>query len=181
MLNNSQIATMVLGSWAYPQMQGAGDNADDIGYFAFPITVDGKQYSPADEDYCFGINANSDETNQKAAMIFVKWMTEKSGYSYNEGGLPIAVGDDELPEVYQQFTDNNVEFISNEPAIEGEEDVLNELNADSELMVGAGGNEKIQAIVEHASNGDEDFDDIMKEWNEKWSDAQDTDDVEVNK
>lgn len=180
MLNNGQIATMVLGSWAYPQMQGAGDNADDIGYFAFPITVDGKQYSPADEDYCFGINANSDETNQKAAMIFVKWMTEKSGYSYNEGGLPIAVGDDKLPEVYQEFTDNNVEFISNEPAIEGEEDVLNELNADSELMVGAGGNEKIQAIVEHASNGDEDFDDIMKEWNEKWSDAQDTDDVEVN-
>lgn len=181
MLNNGQIATMVLGSWAYPQMQGAGDNADDIGYFAFPITVDGKQYSPADEDYCFGINANSDETNQKAAMIFVKWMTEKSGYSYNEGGLPIAVGDDKLPEVYQEFTDNNVEFISNEPAIEGEEDVLDELNADSELMVGAGGNEKIQAIVEHASNGDEDFDDIMKEWNEKWSDAQDTDDVEVNK
>lgn len=181
MLNNGQIATMVLGSWAYPQMQGAGDNADDIGYFAFPITVDGKQYSPADEDYCFGINANSDETNQKAAMIFVKWMTEKSGYSYNEGGLPIAVGDDELPEVYQQFTDNNVEFISNEPAIEGEEDVLNELNADSELMVGAGGNEKIQGIVEHAANGDESFDDIMNEWNEKWSDAQDTDGVEVNK
>ena len=107
-------------------------------------------------------------------------MTEKSRYSYNEGGLPIAVGDDDLPEVYQEFTDNNVEFISNEPALEGEEDVLNELNADSELMVGAGGNEKIQAIVEHASNGDEDFDDIMKEWNEKWSDAQDTDDVEVN-
>lgn len=180
MLNNGQIATMVLGSWAYPQMQGAGDNADDIGYFAFPITVDGKQYSPADEDYCFGINANSDENNQKASMIFVKWMTEKSRYSYNEGGLPIAVGDDDLPEVYQEFTDNNVEFISNEPALEGEEDVLNELNADSELMVGAGGNEKIQAIVEHASNGDEDFDDIMKEWNEKWSDAQDTDDVEVN-
>ena len=149
--------------------------------YGIPITVDGKQYSPADEDYCFGINANSDETNQKAAMIFVKWMTEKSGYSYNEGGLPIAVGDDELPEVYQQFTDNNVEFISNEPAIKGEEDVLNELNADSELMVGAGGNEKIQGIVEHAANGDESFDDIMNEWNEKWSDAQDTDGVEVNK
>lgn len=105
-----------------------------------------------------------------------RWLYENEVY-----GIPIAVGDDKLPEVYQEFTDNNVEFISNEPAIEGEEDVLNELNADSELMVGAGGNEKIQAIVEHASNGDEDFDDIMKEWNEKWSDAQDTDDVEVNK
>ena len=113
-------------------------------------------------------------------MVFVKWMTEKSQYSYNEGGLPIAVGDEEYPAVYDEFTANNVEFISNEPALEGEEDLLNELNADSELMVGAGGNEKIQAIVEHAANGDEEFDDIMTEWNEAWSDAQDTDDVEVN-
>ena len=180
MLNNGQIGTMVLGSWAYPQMQGAGDNADDIGYFAFPITVDGKQYSPADEDYCFGINAEDDAEKQEAAMVFVKWMTEKSQYSYNEGGLPIAVGDEEYPEVYDEFTANNVEFISNELALEGEEDLLNELNADSELMIGAGGNEKIQAIVEHAANGDEEFDDIMTEWNEAWSDAQDTDDVEVN-
>lgn len=180
MMNNGEIATMVLGSWAYPQMQSAGDNVDDIGYFAFPITVDGKQYSPADEDYCFGINADSDADTQTAAMVFVKWMTEKSQYSYNEGGLPIAVGDEQYPSVYDEFTANNVEFVSNEPAEEGEEDLLNELNADSELMVSAGGNEKIQSIVEHASNQDEDFDDIMNEWNEKWSDAQDADGVEVN-
>ena len=180
MLNNGEIGTMVLGSWAYPQMQGAGENPDDIGYFAFPITVDGKQYSPADEDYCFGINADADKEKQEAAMVFVKWMTEKSQYSYNEGGLPIAVGDDQYPSVYDEFTANNVEFVSNEPALDGEEDLLNELNADSELMVAAGGNEKIQSIVEHASNKDEEFDDIMAEWNEAWSDAQDTDDVEVN-
>lgn len=180
MLNNGEIGTMVLGSWAYPQMQGAGDNADDIGYFAFPITIDGKQYSPADEDYCFGINADDDDDKQAAAMVFVKWMTEKSQYSYNEGGLPIAVGDDQFPEVYDDFVANDVQFVSNEPAIEGEEDLLNELNADSELMVGAGGNEKIQGIVEHAANSDESFDDIMAEWNEKWSDAQEADGVEVN-
>ena len=180
MLNNGEIGTMVLGSWAYPQMQGAGDNADDIGYFAFPITIDGKQYSPADEDYCFGINADDDADTQAAAMVFVKWMTEKSQYSFNEGGLPIAVGDDQYPEVYDDFVANDVQFVSNEPALEGEEHLLNELNADSELMVGAGGNEKIQAIVEHAANGDESFDDIMTEWNEKWSDAQETDGVEVN-
>ena len=180
MLNNGEIGTMVLGSWAYPQMQGAGDNADDIGYFSFPITVDGKQYSPADEDYCFGINADDDADKQAASMVFVKWMTEKSQYSYNEGGLPIAVGDEQYPAVYDEFTANNVEFISNEPAVEGEEDLLNELNADSELMIAAGGNEKIQGLVEHAANGDESFDDIMTEWNEAWSDAQETDDVEVN-
>ena len=106
-------------------------------------------------------------------------MTEKSGYSYNEGGLPLAVGDENYPEVYDEFLANNVEFVSNEPALEGEEDTLNELNADSELMVAANGNDKIQEIVEHASNKDKSFDDIMKEWNQKWSDAQEMDGVEV--
>ena len=62
----------------------------------------------------------------------------------------------------------------------GEEDLLNELNADSELMIGAGGNEKVQGIVEHAANGDESFDDIMAEWNADWSDAQEMDGVDVN-
>ncbi len=180
-LNNGEIGCMVLGAWAYPQMQQAGDHADDIGYMPFPMTIKGKQYSPADEDYCFGINADDDSDKQTASMVFVKWMTEKSGYSYNEGGLPLTVGDDNYPEVYKEFTDNNVEFISNEPAKEGEEDLLNELNADSELMVGAGGNDKVQALVEHASNKDESFDDLMKEWNKKWSDAQKNDGVDVSK
>ena len=180
MMNNGQVATMVLGSWAYPQMQAAGENPDDIGYFAFPISINGTQYSPADEDYCFGINADVDADKQAAAMVFVKWMTEKSQYSYNEGGLPVAVGDESYPSVYDEFTANNVEFISNEPAVAGEEDLLNELNADSELMIGAGGNEKVQGIVEHAANGDESFDDIMAEWNADWSDAQEMDGVDVN-
>ncbi|MGN0405818.1 MAG: ABC transporter substrate-binding protein [Bariatricus sp.] len=179
MLNSGQVATMVLGSWAYPQMQQAGDTPENVGYMPFPMQIDGKQYSPADEDYCFGINADIDSDKQTAAMVFVKWMTEKSGYSYNEGGLPLAVGDEEYPEVYTEFIENNIEFISNEPAIEGEEDLLNEMNAESELMVGAGGNEKVQAIVEHASNGDMTFDEIMNEWNQKWSDAQESLDVEV--
>ncbi len=179
MLNNGEIGCMVLGSWAYPQMQQAGDHADDIGYMPFPITIKNKQCSPADEDYCFGISADSDADKQTAALVFVKWMTEKSGYSYNEGGLPLAVGDEEYPDVYQEFIDNEIEFISNEPALDGEEDMLNELNADSELMVAAGGNEKIQAIVEHASNQDMTLDEIMDEWNQKWSDAQEADGVEV--
>lgn len=179
MLNSGEVGCMVLGSWAYPQMQQAGDKGDDIGYMPFPMTVNGKQYSPADEDYCFGISVDSDTDKQTAALVFVKWMTEKSGYSYNEGGLPLAVGDEKYPDVYSEFIENNIEFISNEPALEGEEDLLNELNADSELMVGAGGNEKIQAIVEHAANKDMKLDEIMDEWNQKWSDAQEADGVEV--
>lgn len=179
MLNNGQIGCMVLGSWAYPQMQQAGEHADNIGYMPFPLMVDGQQYSAADEDYCFGINADADVNNQIAGMVFVKWMTVESGYSFNEGGLPLAVGDDVYPEVYDDFVANNVQFISNEPALEGEEDLLNALNADSELMIGANGNEKIQALVEHAANQDETFDDLMAEWNQKWTDAQEMNEVTI--
>lgn len=39
MINNGEIGCMVLGSWAYPQMEAAGENGADIGYMPFPITV----------------------------------------------------------------------------------------------------------------------------------------------
>ena len=70
-------------------------------------------------------------------------------------------------------------MVTDDPAVSGEEDLLNTLNADSELNVNNGGNDKIQAIVEHASNGDESFDDIMTEWNTAWTTAQEDNDVEI--
>lgn len=179
MINNGEIGTMVLGSWAVSQMKAAGDNADDIGYMPFPITVDGKQYASAGADYNYGINVNSSDENKEASLVFVKWMTEKSGFSYNEGGLPIAKGDTNLPDVYADF--DGVDFVTDDPAVAGEEDLLNTLNSDSELMINAGGNQKVMSIVEHAANGDESFDDVMNEWNEAWTTAQEDNSVEINK
>ena len=177
MINNGKIGCMVLGSWAVSQMQAAGDNGADIAYMPFPITVDGKQYASSGPDYNYGINASSSPENQEAAMCFVKFMTEKSGFSYNESGLPISKADTKLPDLYSSFS--NVTFVADDPAKSGEEDILNELNSDSELMVNAGGNDKIMKIVEHAANGDESFDDIMQEWNDAWSGAQKSDGVTV--
>lgn len=71
------------------------------------------------------------------------------------------------------------DFVADEAALEGEEDYLNQLNSESELNVSNGGNDKIQAIIEHAANGDMSFDDIMAEWNQKWSDAQESLGIEV--
>ena len=102
-LNSGDIATMVLGSWAVSQIQSAGDNAKDVGYMPFPISVKGKQYATSASDYAYGINKNSSTTNQEAAMIFVKWLTEKSNYAYNEGGVSIAADDDKLPDLYSDF------------------------------------------------------------------------------
>jgi len=177
MINNGEIGCMVLGSWAFTQMVDAGPNGADIGYMSFPITqADGKQYASAGADYSYGINAKADEANQKAAMIYVKWLTEESGFSFGEGGIPIDV-EGEYPELYAAF--DGIEFVADETALAGEEDYLNELNAESELMINAGGDKKIQAIIEHAANKDMSFDDIMAEWNTAWSDAQSSLGIEV--
>ena len=175
MINNGEIGCMVLGSWAYPQMEAAGPNAEDIGYMPFPISIDGQQYAAAGPDYCFGINVNASEDEKNAALVFVKWMTEMSGFSYNEDGLPIVAGSDETKLDFKDVT-----FVQDEPAVAGEEDLLNELNMESELNINNGGNTKIQEIIEHASNGDMEFDEIMAQWNALWSDAQDSCGVEVN-
>lgn len=178
MMNNGQIATMVLGSWAYPQMVAAGDNGDDIGYMSFPITVDGKQYASSGPDYRLGINVNASEDNQKASMVFVKWLTEQSGFAYNENGIPVGANDNNFPELYSAF--DGIELVSDDPAVAGEEDFLNLINADSDLMVSAGGNTKVQQIIEHAANKDMTFDEIMAEWNAKWTSAQEGNDIEIN-
>ncbi len=179
MMNRGEIGTMVLGSWAFAQMQAAGDNKDDIGYMSFPITVNGKQYASAGANYSFGINAASSDENKLASMIFVKWMTEKSGFAYNEGGMPIAIDDDKWPEVYKAFDEADVEYVSDDPAIEGEEDILSTLNADSELNINNGGDKKVQSIIEHASIGDKTYDEIIGEWNASWTDAQEMNGVEI--
>ena len=94
----------------------------------------------------------------------------------NEGGVPIDM-DGEYPELYSAF--EGIEFVADEPAVAGEEDILNELNAESELNINSGGDTKVQAIIEHAANGDKTFDEIMNEWNEAWTGAQETAGVEV--
>ncbi|WP_018142857.1 ABC transporter substrate-binding protein [Alloscardovia criceti] len=176
-MNNGDIATMALGSWAVSQMKSAGDNPDDVGYMPFPISVNGKQYTSSAANYSYGINKDSDKEHQEAAMIFVKWMTEKSGYAYNEGGISVDKSDDKLPEIYSDF--ENVDFVIDEPSLEGEEDLFTTLNSESELAINAGGDARVQAIVEHASNKDEGFDDIMQEWNSKWNAALESEGVDV--
>jgi len=177
MINRGEIGTMVLGSWAFTQMQGAGPNPDDIGYMSFPITVNGKQYASAGPDYCFGVNVNASVNNQKAALIFLKWFTEKSGFAFNEGGIPIAMNDSNYPPVYAAF--DGIEFVPDTPALAGEEDLMNNLNSDSELAINAGGNLKVQQIIEHAYNKDMTFDKIMDEWNAAWTRAQESNNVSV--
>ena len=177
MINNGQIGTMVLGAWAVTQMQQAGDNADDIGYMPFPISVNGKQYAAMGGNYSMGINVKSSKDNQEAAMIFVKWLTEKSGYAMNEGGIPIKYGEEDLPSIYEDFKEVKMEVDAD--SLEGEEDLFTEVNSDSELGINSNGNKRVQAIVEHAANKDKSYDDMANEWNEAWYKAMQNDNAEA--
>ena len=169
MMNKGEIGCMVLGSWAIPQIQSAGENSDDIAYMPFPITVNGKQYAAAGPDYCYGINVNSSEDNQIAAMCNVKWLVEKSGYAESEGGISVDK-DAQLPEALSSFAD--VELIINDPAPEGEETLANDINNNSELGVNVSGYIP-KEIVENAITPDGlTMDEMVQEWNEKWTAAQ---------
>ena len=175
MINNGKIGTMVLGSWAVTQMQQAGDNPNDIGYMPFPITIDGKQYASAGPDYAYGINVNSSKDNQIASMIYVKWLTEKSNFAFDQGGIPIVQGA-KYPEVLKDFSD--VELVINNPAKEGEEDYFDKINTDSEVGLNTD-NIPDCKIVEHALAGDMTLNEIMDEWNQKWSQAQKDNNIEI--
>ncbi|MBQ6514922.1 MAG: carbohydrate ABC transporter substrate-binding protein [Clostridia bacterium] len=178
MLNNGQIATMVLGSWAFTQMRDAegGEHPEDVGYMAFPITIDGKQYAPAGGDYNFAINVQASYEEKLASMYYLKWLTHESGFAYSEGGVPIDKNG-EYPDLYAAF--DGIDMLSDADALEGEETLLSELNAESELNFNNGGNTKVQEIIEHGFNHDKEFDDIMADWNAAWSEAQAALNVEV--
>lgn len=169
MINNGQIGTMVLGSWAIVQMQDAGDNADDIGYMPFPITVDGTQYASAGADYCYGINLNASDDNKIAAMLYIKWLTESSNFAYDQGGVPV-LKSQEYPDTLAAF--DGIELIEDTAAPAEIADLQGNVSNGSELSLNAD-QTHVQRIVEGAINGDETLDDIVADWNEAWNAAVD--------
>ena len=62
--------------------------------------------------------------------LYVKYLTEQSGFASSEGGIPIDKKG-EYPALYAAF--DGIEFVSDLPALPGEETLLGDLNSDSEL------------------------------------------------
>ncbi len=170
MINNGEIGVMVLGSWALPQMQQAGENADDIGYMPFPISVDGVQYATEGPDYNYGINVNSSADQQIAAMCYIKFLVEQSGFAVSEGGVDCLV-DAEFPEALSAFQSDTVKIIVNDPAPEGEETLHNDINNESELGINVSGKLATE-VVENATTGAKTMDELADEWNAAWTAAQ---------
>ncbi|MBR0483743.1 MAG: carbohydrate ABC transporter substrate-binding protein, partial [Oscillospiraceae bacterium] len=176
-INNGEISAMVLGSWAIPQMQNAGAHAEDIAYMPFPISVDGKVYASASGDYCYGINKNSSEDEKIASMLYLKYLTEQSNYAYDQGGIPIVKGE-KYPATLSAF--EGLSMIVDAPALEGEEDFYNIVNNDSELSLDADA-VHVARIIEAAETKSETFEDIMNDWNARWTAAQKRNGIEIKK
>ena len=175
-INNGEIATMVLGSWAVQQCKDAGDTPEDVGYMPFQITVDGKQYAGAGGNYSFGINNQADSDNQIAAMVYLKWLIEESSIYEDEGSIPALKGED-LPEALADF--EGVELLSDNPPAEGEETLFNDVNNQSEVGINNDDYPNCY-LLECALYGSKTLDEVIDEWNSQWSAAQEALGVDVN-
>lgn len=165
LLGTGQIASMVLGSWSIVQMQEAADNPDDIGYMPFPANVDGQSCTSANGDWKMGINVNSE--HQAAARAWVDWFLDESGFAEGQGGIPPVKGAP-LPSTLAAFEELNVQLISQNPAPEGEEGWVS--NIDSEAEVGLYSPNFKRRIVDAArGNTDETLDDIFADLNSRWA------------
>ncbi|MGN0599231.1 MAG: ABC transporter substrate-binding protein [Oscillospiraceae bacterium] len=106
-----KIGTMVLGSWAISQFQEAavnvGEDPANVGFMPFPNSVNGKLYSASSNDYMMSVNKNSQ--NKDAAMAYVRWFCDDSGFAQNEGMISGLKGAP-MPETLSAFEDLGVEL-----------------------------------------------------------------------
>lgn len=164
MLNRGEIGCMALGSWAYGQMQAAGDNPQDIGYMAFPISVNGKQYATAGTDYCYAVSANSN--NKETAKAWITYMMQDTGFAISEGSISIYRLDPNPGTAEGLY---GVELVVDSGATPENVGKFNAVHAASGINLTS--EESKRRIVEAALSGKESFDDIMNDWNTKWSSA----------
>lgn len=174
MMAKGEIGCMVLGSWAVGQIQEIakteGLNPEDVSYMPFPISNSaGEVVVGAAPDYAYGININSE--NKDAARAFVDFMVNESGYAVSQGEISIVIGD-EFPSTLSDFAD--CAFQVDKPAQPENEGKWDAVHNESELGLWSGSEYQVEIVEAAFGNVDKSFDDIMKEWNEKWSAALDT-------
>ncbi|MBD8059850.1 carbohydrate ABC transporter substrate-binding protein [Cellulomonas sp. JH27-2] len=166
LLGTGKIGTMLLGSWAIPQMQAAavaaGNSADDIGYMPFPAQKDGKFHATAGGDYNLAINIHSD--NKVTARAWIDWFNNDSGYSESQVGLSPLI-DGAVPAALKDFTDQ-AELITPNPAPAGKESLFSDIDTASGIILTDAGYRK--KIIDDARSGkrtkQQVFDDLNKAW-----------------
>ncbi len=152
--------TMALDSSAVLRIAGGGD----IAYMPFPVSVNGTQYTSVTPMSGYGINIHSTPENRLAAMLYVKWLTESSGFANCRGCIPVLIGEP-YPDFLAAF--KGVTLSSNLPASEGQEVLFDKVNTDSGLFL-LSDQSRVSDLITAAGDDKIVFSDVMNLWNTVW-------------
>lgn len=164
-LRQGKLGCVVLGSWAMHQVmtEDGSVTSDNIGFMPFPNEVDGQQYMTVLTEYCIGVSSNS--KNKKAALAYVDFLLDESGYAVKQGRISVAKNE-LLPESYSDLED--VIFVAPGTFNDNNYNLYLELNN----KVDPSSVESIKRVMAAAGGkSNESFDDIMKEWNTAWNEV----------
>src|SRR6218665_3601808 len=167
-LVTGKIATMMLGSWAITQFQGAakaaGVSPTVVGFMPYPATVKGKQYLPKGGDYNLSINKNS--SNKATARAWMDWLLHKSGIVEAQG-MVSAILDAPLPANLSALQGNGIELLELGAAPVGDEALFNNIAAKSQVdLLGPIYRQKLVDIARGQSSGD--MTSYFKQLNSSW-------------
>ncbi|MDI6099492.1 ABC transporter substrate-binding protein [Actinoplanes sp. NEAU-A12] len=171
MIGTGKVASMLLGSWAVPQMRdaakAAGANPDDIVFWPFPYQTGGRFYARIEGDYKAAVSRTSE--NKATAKAWLEWFITESGFAGDQQAIPSAVGQD-LPPVLKDFQATGVELLELPAATanSGKEDEIIKM---SEVdLTGNIYRQKLVDIARGAAKGDKES--YFAELNKRWSAAQ---------
>jgi raffinose/stachyose/melibiose transport system substrate-binding protein len=167
MIATGKVATMLLGSWAVPQMQdaarAAGANPGDIAFWPFPYQTGGRFHAAIDGDKLAAVSRNS--KNKATARAFLEWFVTESGFSADQQAIPPAI-DQALPPGLQEFTAAGVDLVEVPAATTnaGKEDLIikeSEIDLKGDIY-----RQKLVDIARGAADGTKEsyFTDLNKRW-----------------
>jgi raffinose/stachyose/melibiose transport system substrate-binding protein len=166
-LGTGKIATMMLGSWAISQMQGAATDKADIGYLPFPTQVNGKFHSVVGGDYQQAINVNSQ--HKAAARAWIDWFTNESNYALDQGSISTLVNAP-FPTTLADFQAAEVQLIELTPEPRGREGMADKIDKSAEI--GLWEPKYRQRLVDSARGATkESKEDIFADLNRRWAAA----------
>ncbi|MCK9348661.1 MAG: ABC transporter substrate-binding protein [Sphaerochaeta sp.] len=170
LLAQGKVAATVIGSWATADTQKTAENPSDIVFAAFPWNNDGKQYATIAADYAYAINKNISDERYQVARDYIIYLTEESGFSFDSGGIPIMKGE-AYPKTLSALQEANVTLVLDTPPHPDDIGLFDELNSESELYLGKYP-EKARVVEAAMGQSNESFDEIMEDWNARWTAAQ---------
>ncbi|NUT34166.1 MAG: carbohydrate ABC transporter substrate-binding protein [Hamadaea sp.] len=167
LLGTGKIATMMLGSWAIVQMQGAATAKEDIGYLPFPYQTNGTFHSVIGGDYKNAVNVNS--KNKATAKAWVQWFADESNYATDQGGISPLLSA-AAPATLADFTAAGVEYVELTPAPAGKEGLVQRI--DSAAEIGLWEPKYRQRLVDAARGAKKETkEEIFADLNKRWAAA----------